>query len=595
MKKRIIIFAIILIAVTCSLFAYTIEYRLLCNDASLNEEIERFYSYSIYEDTQFNLDWPYYQLISKDTSNSNYSGSFSVNCLAGSEFGFSIKKLYEQHNYESFVNDFIVEYDPNNVTLLTKTVSKEVVSPTKIKAMIKGYNEVFFKANPVLTNTKAYITIIGDASSSYYNFETVVAVDIKTAANSPNLWYLHTNDSISKKSSWDYNLYYYETPLESGMSFTPLALEEFSLYPSSAINRIGYVKDSDLYVVKYDSAYVTCNGINTTETNNYKKLYGIQENSSEKIVVVNGKNGIKFTRNGVIETSYKTSSIEVVPYPFFMDSNRSVKLSLNVGGWKKVEMAKDETTRLYGAYPNEFVVSKNNVDIKTRGLTVGDNLITVSWRTFNTTYHQYEYYLETLNYKNSISANSNYGTTLGYNLSDGVRFALNLSSSAFRHEDYLNNEEVKIRLHVLDVTDRVDYYYDFEYPLEDLEPNFWSISDFTTATNGDVNMGTLVDTTVYFDFKVKSTTPQDQFDSGYIVIYDNTRTKVYSAYFELRRSNDATSGTLSYGWGKNTLFYSLNNSFTPKSTGTYYVDIYGWNYYGNYNVGKYSTTFKVSK
>ena len=85
-----------------------------------------------------------------------------------------------------------------------------------------------------------------------------------------------------------------------------------------------------------------------------------------------------------METSYKTTAIEVVPYPFFMDSKRSVKVVLNVGKWEKVEMANDKTTRLYGVYPYDVIVSKNNFDIKTRGLSVGNNEISVEWKNFNT-------------------------------------------------------------------------------------------------------------------------------------------------------------------------------------------------------------------
>lgn len=593
MKKRIFLFAIFLIVVACSLYAYTIEYRMLCNDNSLNGNLTW---YNV-EDNQFGLNWTYCQNIEKYDSNNNLDDmrvcSFDIDCGAGTEFGFTIKEYLD--NNRSNVRDYLIEYDPTKVTLLTKTASKEIVSPTKIKAKIDWSDEeVFFKVNPVLEDTRTYITIIGNSFSSYY--QTVnVTVDIKTAANTQDLWYLHTKRSVSEKSNRNSSLSNYLTPLVRGMSFVPLPFEEFYLYPSSSVNRIGYDGNSDLYVVKYDSNFVDCNSINTTETNKYKKLYGIIENTSEKIVVVNGKNGIKFTRNNNLETSYKTIAIEVVPYPFFMDSRRSAKVVLDVGKWEKVEMANDKSTRLYGAYPSDEIVSMSNYNIETRGLSVGDNEITISWNNFNTTDHFYHYYLETLNYKGSISAYSNYGeiTTSSQRMNDD--FVLNLSSSAFRHEDYQNNEEVKIRLHVLDVTDNVDYYYDFEYPFEDFTPNYWSISDFTTATNGDVNTGTLVDTKVYFDFKVNATTPQDQFDRGYIVIYDNTRTKVYSTSFELGRSSDATSGTLSSGWGKNTLFSSSWFNFTPKSTGTYYVDIYGWNIYGNYNIGKYSTTFKVSK
>ena len=587
MKKRIFVFAIILIVVACSLFADNIKYSLICNEKNLNDELRTNYG----KDHQFELDWAYYQNVYK--SNPIEDGDlnlcrFRIYCGAGTEFGFTITDNGKD------VDDYVVEYDPTQLTLVTKTISKEIVSPRQIKAKISIYREVFFKANPVLENGVSYISIIGDADS--IRSKTINAtVFVNTAANTQGLWELHTKKSVSDESRNYSSISNYRTPLVSGMSFNPLPLEEFYLYPSGSVNRIGYVANSDLYVVKYDSAYVECNAINTTETRNYKKLYGIVENTSEKIVVVNGKNGIKFTRNNNLETSYKTTAIEVVPYPFFMDSKRSVKVVLNVGKWEKVEMANDKTTRLYRPYPEENIVSKNNFDIKTRGLSVGNNEITVEWKNFNTISHLYHYYLETLNYKGSISAYSNYEERTTSSQEMYGDFVLNLSSSAFRHEDYQNNEEVKIRLHVLDVTDNVDYYYDFEYPLEDFTPNYWTISDFTTATNGDVNTGTLVDTNVYFDFKVNATTPQDQFDYVYLVIYDNTRTKVYSTRFELTKSSDATSGTFSSGWGNNQLFSYLRDYFSPKKVGKYYVDIYGWNKYGNYNIGKYSTTFNVSK
>ena len=61
MKKRIFVFAIILIAAVCALFASSIEYRLLCNENNLNDHLVWYND----KDEQFGINWAYCQRIKK--------------------------------------------------------------------------------------------------------------------------------------------------------------------------------------------------------------------------------------------------------------------------------------------------------------------------------------------------------------------------------------------------------------------------------------------------------------------------------------------------------------------------------------------------
>lgn len=601
-KKRLALFALILVAVTCNLFATNYYYYyLFSNDYSICEGLNNSYGY---EDGSFKKNWKaekeiVVEKVYGDNPELN-KGVFNINCGAQTEFGFYARERYEYNYSYDYIDydDYIVEYDPKAVTLVTKASKLELISESRIRATISYNREVIFKANPVLSTTYTSIRIVEDSNSTYYPIIDA-RVTINPVSASKELWYIYSNDVELVDYSYYYDLFdhgrFLRNVIDSSMKITALPLSEFYLYPSESINTIGYTGNKDLYVVKYDSKYFTCSVVDNVKTKTYKDAYGIQENSTETIVVVDASKAIKFTRNNIIPDSPATTSIEIVPYPFFMDTDRSLKISVDLGGMTNVEMAKDKTTRIYAPNPYYYVTSKSNFDVKTRGLTVGENEIKISWKNFNTVRHSYRYYLETLNYKGYISECSEYIDSNNNDPGRSEYFTLNLSRGAFKCEDYLNGEEVKIRLHVLDDTDRVHYYYDFTYPLEDLEPNFWSITNFAVATNGDEKLGALVDTEVWFDFNMKATTPQDQFDCGYIVIYDSTRTKVFSTSFSLRRETGVTEGAFTSGWGKNKLFSRGYSSFTPKSTGKYYVDIYCWNDYGYYNVGKYSTTFTISK
>ena len=155
---------------------------------------------------------------------------------------------------------------------------------------------------------------------------------------------------------------------------------------------------------------------------------------------------------------------------------------------------------------------------------------------------------------------------------------------------------MKLRLHVIDQTDDVRYYYDFSYPIDDLEPNFWEVSNITAATNGSVSLGALVDTQVWIDGEISASTTEDRFDKGYIVVYgpDNTRV-AYETLSFYTGNNSLTAGTLSNGWSNKKMFDHRSISFTPTTTGTYKVVFYGWNEYGNYNTGKCVGRFTVTK
>lgn len=587
MKKKLTIFLIILVTSLCSVFAVEMSYYLISNDSTISLAMDEYR----YTDRTFNRVW--------SSSYKNNTGKFKVTCNAGTEFGFEIadvNEYFQGNRLHQGFSDFIVEYDPTVLTLVSSPSEVDVISPTCVKAKVMNQNALFFKANPISFVHSTEIII--QSIDTYGFFAPKITADVTVfSAFYEKQWKLSSENKIYESQSRVYNSY------EAYLISSEGAIEmkegcSFRLIPDTSVNPLGYRLDAknNLYIVKYDSAYLTCTGFDYSATNKYKRVYGISENNTERVVVVDATKGIELARNQLDIENDTLTVIEIYPYPFFFDGTKGFKVNCNLIGNKKVEMAREKSTRLYGAKPYTYIISNSNEGIRTRGLTVGDNRVYVEINNMNTVTHTYQYYLEALNYEGCITKTSKIKNENIRSSLFSLNMDLSLNQKAFSCEDYLNGDEVKLRLHVIDQTDDVRYYYDFSYPIDDLEPNFWEVSNITAATNGSVSLGALVDTQVWIDGEISASTTEDRFDKGYIVVYgpDNTRV-AYETLSFYTGNNSLTAGTLSNGWSNKKMFDHRSISFTPTTTGTYKVVFYGWNEYGNYNTGKCVGRFTVTK